>query len=101
MINYLILWCVGVSDSGKEIFLRDIWPSQEEIQEIISNVIKPSFFKEVYANIKSGSPAWQGLQVSKSTLYEWDPNSTYVRLPPYFKGMVRFSLFCFSFSLSK
>eukprot|EP00008_Paramoeba_atlantica_P003603 CAMPEP_0201486058 /NCGR_PEP_ID=MMETSP0151_2-20130828/10110_1 /ASSEMBLY_ACC=CAM_ASM_000257 /TAXON_ID=200890 /ORGANISM="Paramoeba atlantica, Strain 621/1 / CCAP 1560/9" /LENGTH=898 /DNA_ID=CAMNT_0047870465 /DNA_START=37 /DNA_END=2730 /DNA_ORIENTATION=+ len=78
---------VGVSDSGKEIFLRDIWPSQEEIQEIISNVIKPSFFKEVYANIKSGSPAWQGLQVSKSTLYEWDPNSTYVRLPPYFKGM--------------
>eukprot|EP00009_Paramoeba_aestuarina_P005674 CAMPEP_0201522862 /NCGR_PEP_ID=MMETSP0161_2-20130828/18591_1 /ASSEMBLY_ACC=CAM_ASM_000251 /TAXON_ID=180227 /ORGANISM="Neoparamoeba aestuarina, Strain SoJaBio B1-5/56/2" /LENGTH=899 /DNA_ID=CAMNT_0047921811 /DNA_START=39 /DNA_END=2738 /DNA_ORIENTATION=+ len=78
---------VGISADGKEVFLKDIWPSQEEIQEIISNVIKPAFFKDVYKNIQSGSEAWQNLKVNKSTLYEWDPKSTYVRLPPYFDGM--------------
>ena len=86
---------IGISDTGKEVFLKDIWPSQEEIQEIISSVIKPSFFKDVYKNIQSGSESWQNLKVNKSTLYEWDPKSTYVRLPPYFDGMVCFFFFLF------
>mmetsp|Transcript_6441 Transcript_6441/g.18253 ORF Transcript_6441/g.18253 Transcript_6441/m.18253 type:complete len:898 (+) Transcript_6441:85-2778(+) len=79
---------LGVSEkTGKPVFLRDIWPSRDEIQKIIAETIKPAFFREVYENIQSGSKEWQELEVSKSVMYEWDPKSTYVRHPPYFKGM--------------
>ena len=73
--------------NGEPVYLKDIWPSQKEIQETIRMAIKPEMYKEKYANVEEGNEMWQGLQVAGGDLYQWDPNSTYIQEPPFFKGM--------------
>ncbi len=73
--------------NGEPVYLKDIWPSQKEIQETIRKAIKPEMYKEKYANVEEGNEMWQGLQVTGGDLYQWDPNSTYIQEPPFFKGM--------------
>ncbi|MHA2365596.1 MAG: aconitate hydratase, partial [Candidatus Hodarchaeales archaeon] len=63
----------------------DIWPNQQEITEAIKRGITPEMFKNQYENIMEGDHTWQSLDSKPSVLYPWDPNSTYVRRPPYFK----------------
>ncbi|KAF8281980.1 cytosolic aconitase [Trypanosoma cruzi] len=72
---------------AKGVFLRDIWPRNEEVQEIVSRYVTPELFKSVYSNITTINEQWNALQVNEGKLYEWQPNSTYIHHPPYFESM--------------
>ncbi|XP_073966245.1 cytoplasmic aconitate hydratase-like [Choristoneura fumiferana] len=80
---------LGKRADGSSVFLRDIWPTRAEIQEVENKHVIPNMFKEVYEKIELGSPSWQALDVPKGKLYNWDPNSTYIKKPPFFDGMTR------------
>ncbi|KAG8073370.1 hypothetical protein GUJ93_ZPchr0006g43758 [Zizania palustris] len=78
---------IGTSKDGKEVYFRDIWPSTEEIAEVVKSSVLPDMFKSTYEAITKGNPMWNELSVSASTLYPWDSSSTYIHEPPYFKDM--------------
>lgn len=80
---------LGVNADGKAIFLRDIWPTRKEIQEIENRYVIPAMFREVYSKIELGSETWQSLQSPIGQLYPWDESSTYIKHPPFFEGMTR------------
>ena len=70
-------------------FLRDIWPSRDEVQKITQSVIKPEMFKEIYGRIAKGTDRWNSLQAPSGKIFQWDENSTYIHDPPFFKGMTQ------------
>jgi aconitate hydratase len=78
---------LGEDADGKPVYLRDIWPSQSEIQEIVSRHIDSDMFRSSYARVFAGDENWNRLQVPGGQIYEWDESSTYVKNPPYFEGM--------------
>ncbi|KAL4186617.1 hypothetical protein AMTRI_Chr09g14990 [Amborella trichopoda] len=78
---------IGTGKDGKKVFLRDIWPSNEEIAEVVQSSVLPDMFKATYEAITKGNPMWNELSVPTSNLYKWDPSSTYIHEPPYFKDM--------------
>lgn len=78
---------LGVDTSGKPVYLRDIWPTQEEVNATVSRFVTSQQFKQSYSNVFAGDQAWQGLQVPKGELYQWDKNSTYIKEPPFFQDM--------------
>lgn len=80
---------LGKRADGSSVFLRDIWPTRAEIQEVENRHVIPGMFKEVYAKIEQGSSSWQALEVPQGKLYRWDPNSTYIKKPPFFDGMTK------------
>src|SRR5205814_3307996 len=80
---------IGEDADGNEVYLHEIWPSSDEIQETISHAVRGEMFSRTYADVFTGDPAWRELPVPEGALFEWDPSSTYVRLPPYFEGMSR------------
>ena len=77
---------IGHDQDGKAVYLKDIWPTQKEISDIIEEYINSRMYREQYANVFEGSKAWQQLPAAEDEIYEW-PDSTYVRNPPYFEGM--------------
>ena len=77
---------LGEDDDGNPVYLRDIWPSQKEIHELMGN-IDSEMFKSSYASVFAGDANWNSLDVPSGEIYEWDPASTYVKHPPYFEGM--------------
>ncbi len=77
---------VGVGSDGKPVFLKDIWPSQAEIQEAVLGGLKPDMFKRRYENILENNPEWDKIEVARGGLYEWEEASTYIQKPPYFDG---------------
>lgn len=80
---------LGRTADGKEVFLRDIWPTRKEIQEVERKYVIPGMFREVYGRIQKGSESWQKLEAPQSVLYPWDEASTYIKRPPFFDGMTR------------
>ncbi|WOL09715.1 aconitate hydratase, cytoplasmic-like [Canna indica] len=78
---------IGTSKDGKEVYFKDIWPTTEEIANVVESSVLPDMFKETYEAITKGNPMWNQLSVPSSTLYTWDPSSTYIHEPPYFKDM--------------
>ena len=78
---------IGQDQHGKDVFLKDIWPSNAEIQEAVAKAVTAELFKKSYADVLKGDARWQGIQVTKSETYPWDSGSTYVQNPPYFEGM--------------
>ncbi len=80
---------LGQGSDGEDVFLRDLWPSREEIDQVIGRSVKGEMFSSTYADVFTGDERWRGLETPEGELYEWDPASTYVRLPPYFEGMPR------------
>jgi aconitate hydratase len=78
---------LGQDEDGNDVYLRDIWPSSDEIQEKISRAVQGEMFSRTYADVFTGDPAWRELPVPEGDLFAWDPDSTYVRRPPYFEGM--------------
>ncbi|XP_016974512.1 cytoplasmic aconitate hydratase [Drosophila rhopaloa] len=80
---------LGVDVNGKDVFLRDIWPTRSEIQEVEQKHVIPAMFQEVYSKIQLGSKDWQTLEVSDSKLYPWSGVSTYIKRPPFFERMTR------------
>jgi aconitate hydratase len=77
---------IGNDQNDKPVYLKDIWPTQNEIAEIIETHINSKMYRQQYANVFEGSKAWQNLPAPEGEIYEW-PDSTYVRNPPYFEGM--------------
>ena len=72
---------------GKDIFLKDIWPSQNEIEEIIENTIDPVMFSKAYEDSIQGDDAWKNLETPQGEIYQWQESSTYIKKPPYFESM--------------
>jgi aconitate hydratase len=75
---------LGLSRDGQPVYLKDIWPSQQEIQEAIQKSVKPEMFAKQYAVVTQGSEQWQAITGVEGDLYPWDENSTYIQEPPYF-----------------
>jgi aconitate hydratase A / 2-methylisocitrate dehydratase len=80
---------LGEDASGADVFLHDIWPSSDEINEVIASSVQDEMFRRTYADVFTGDERWRGLPVPEGELFEWEPSSTYVRRPPYFAGMPR------------
>ena len=78
---------LGVDHAGNPVFLRDVWPTQEEIRTALAEAMDPETFRAEYANVFEGDDAWKSLPVPAGDTYQWDPESTYVRRPPFFDGM--------------
>jgi aconitate hydratase len=80
---------LGEDRDGNDVYLRDLWPTAEEIQETITRAVRGEMFSRTYADVFTGDPAWRELPVPEGDLFAWEPDSTYVRRPPYFEGMSR------------
>jgi len=80
---------LGQDRDGNDVFLRDIWPTQQEIRDTIRNSVRTEQYREQYASVFDGDAEWRGLPVPDGNRYEWDEDSTYVRRPPFFEGMTR------------
>lgn len=78
---------LGNDKEGNSVFLRDIWPTASEIQTVIDSAISSEMFKKDYASVFEGDHRWKSLDTPAGKTFEWDPESTYVRKPPYFEGM--------------
>ncbi|HSM07863.1 MAG TPA: aconitate hydratase AcnA, partial [Gemmatimonadota bacterium] len=78
---------LGADPDGESVYLRDLWPSQEEIRETIRDSVKTEQFESEYADVFRGDEQWRELPIPEGDRYAWDPESTYVRLPPFFQGM--------------
>lgn len=77
---------IGQDKSGAEIFLHDIWPSQEEIANTIASCLTPDMFREQYNEVVNGPKEWQQLETSSTLNFNWDKESTYIQKPPYFEN---------------
>ncbi|MDT8386830.1 MAG: aconitate hydratase AcnA [Thiogranum sp.] len=80
---------IGQDANGKDLFLRDIWPTQKEINDIVASSVKREEFTEVYADIFKGENRWTSLASPESQLFGWQDDSTYIRNPPYFEGITK------------
>jgi len=78
---------LGTGKDGKPVYLKDIWPSQKEVSDIIAANIDSGMFEQVYGQVFNGDKNWNSLKVPKGEIYHWEEDSTYVRNPPYFVGM--------------
>jgi aconitate hydratase len=78
---------LGKDHNGADVYLADIWPTQQEIQNVIESSISSAMFTKDYASVFDGDHRWKSLATPTGKVFEWDPKSTYVRKPPYFDGM--------------
>ncbi|KAL2247627.1 UNVERIFIED_CONTAM: Aconitate hydratase 3, mitochondrial [Sesamum indicum] len=78
---------LGTGKDGKHVYFKDIWPTSEEIAEVVQSSVLPEMFKSTYEAITKGNTFWNQLSLPSSSLYAWDPKSTYIHKPPYFSGM--------------
>ncbi|WP_298012950.1 aconitate hydratase AcnA [uncultured Castellaniella sp.] len=80
---------LGKDKNGVDVYLRDIWPSSQEVQAVIQSSITAEMYMRGYSDVFAGNDAWRNLPTPEGDLYRWDDASTYVRNPPYFEGMRR------------
>ncbi|MCW2965815.1 MAG: aconitase [Actinomycetia bacterium] len=80
---------IGVGKDGEDVYLRDLWPSAKEVSDTIASSVRAEHFSETYSDVFTGDDAWRALEVPEGELFAWEPDSTYVRQPPYFEGMSR------------
>ncbi len=78
---------LGTDKEGKEVYLKDIWPTSEEIAEVMDKAIDPENFKRMYSDVNAFSPEWQNIEVSDGDLYAWQASSTYIQEPPFFENL--------------
>jgi aconitate hydratase len=78
---------LGEDKDGNPVYLKDIWPSQHDIQEVVAANIDSDMFKSSYASVFEGDANWKGIDSPRGEIYTWDDTSTYVKNPPYFEGM--------------
>ncbi|MEU9014050.1 aconitate hydratase AcnA [Streptomyces sp. NPDC048479] len=78
---------LGIDQDGKPVFLEDIWPTEAEVNDVVANSIGEDMFNKSYQDVFAGDAQWQALPIPTGNTFEWDPQSTYVRKPPYFEGM--------------
>ena len=77
---------LALDPQGQPVYLKDLWPGAAEIRALIQNHVKQEFYQSEYAKIFDGDEFWQSLSVEETTTFAWDPESTYIKLPPYFEG---------------
>jgi aconitate hydratase len=80
---------IGRDRDGNDVYLSEIWPTPEEVQDVIGRTVRSEMFSKTYADVYTGDDHWRSLPVPEGDLFAWDPASTYVRQPPYFEGMPR------------
>ncbi|MDA9745036.1 aconitate hydratase AcnA, partial [Candidatus Pelagibacter sp.] len=78
---------LGKTSDGKDVFLKDIWPSNQEIDEVLKDSLNASMFIKRYSAVSKGPDQWQKIKTKESSIYEWDENSTYVKKPPFFENL--------------
>jgi aconitate hydratase len=78
---------LGTDEQGEDVYLRDIWPSEQEIAKTIGEAVQSDMFRKSYGEVFAGDERWNGLDVPEGERFQWDEQSTYVRLPPYFGDM--------------
>ncbi|MGA8363239.1 MAG: aconitate hydratase [Solirubrobacteraceae bacterium] len=78
---------LGQDEQGQDVYLRDIWPSEQEIAKTVGEAVQADMFRKSYGEVFAGDERWSGLEVPEGERFAWDRQSTYVRLPPYFEGM--------------
>ncbi len=78
---------LGQDTDGNDVFMKDIWPSPTEVEDVIASSMDPKTFTKEYADVFAGGEQWQNLETPSGDTFAWDENSTYVRKPPYFDGM--------------
>ncbi len=80
---------LGQGSDGEDVFLRDLWPTNEEIEQAVAAAVDGGMFRKQYADVFTGDERWQALPVPEGDLYDWSDESTYIRRPPFFEGMPR------------
>jgi aconitate hydratase A / 2-methylisocitrate dehydratase len=80
---------LGQDRDGNDVYLRDLWPSAREVADTIAEAVQGDMFRRTYADVFTGEERWRELDIPEGELFAWDPESTYVRRPPYFEGMSR------------
>ena len=80
---------LGQDKDGNDVYLRDLWPSNDDIRKVVDQVISAEMFRERYADVFKGTAEWQAIKTSAGLTFNWDDGSTYVQNPPYFEGMSR------------
>ncbi|GAA2711101.1 MULTISPECIES: aconitate hydratase AcnA [Streptomyces] len=78
---------IGTDTEGNPVFLKDIWPTEAEVNEVVASAIGEDMFSKSYSDVFAGDAQWQALPIPTGNTFEWDAESTYVRKPPYFEGM--------------
>ena len=78
---------LGKSKEGKDIFLKDIWPSNKEIEDTLREALNAEMFIKRYSNVSEGPKQWQEIKTENTSIYNWDPGSTYVKKPPFFENL--------------
>ncbi|HKK07814.1 MAG TPA: aconitate hydratase AcnA, partial [Gemmatimonadota bacterium] len=78
---------LGEDEAGEPVYLREVWPSQEEIRETVREAVRTEMFRETYADVFAGTEKWRDLRVPEGERFAWEPDSTYVRQPPFFLGL--------------
>ncbi len=78
---------LGKDKNGKDVYLKDIWPSNKEIEETLREALNPEMFVKRYSNVSEGPIQWQKIKTEKSSIYNWDQGSTYVKKPPFFDNL--------------
>jgi aconitate hydratase len=78
---------LGNGSDGKPVYLKDIWPTNKEVQDAVRSAVTPEMFRTQYADVFSGDASWQSIKTAAGLTYAWDSKSTYVKNPPYFEGM--------------
>src|SRR3989440_390616 len=78
---------IGTDVNGESVYLRDLWPVQKEVSEVVAQSVTPEVFAKNYASVFEGDEHWRSLSNSTGELFDWDPNSTYIQEPPFFQGM--------------
>uniref|UniRef100_A0A8D1LVX3 Aconitase 1 n=2 Tax=Sus scrofa TaxID=9823 RepID=A0A8D1LVX3_PIG len=78
---------LGMNAKGQQVFLKDIWPTRDEIQAVERQFVIPGMFKEVYQKIETVNESWNALEAPSDTLYSWNPKSTYIKSPPFFEDL--------------
>ncbi|KAA9009271.1 aconitate hydratase AcnA [Histidinibacterium aquaticum] len=78
---------LGQDQQGNDVYLKDIWPTQKEIADLVEQTVTRESFQEKYADVFKGDEKWQAVETTDSETYDWPPSSTYVQNPPYFQGM--------------
>ncbi|WP_323042182.1 aconitate hydratase AcnA [Gemmobacter sp.] len=80
---------IGQTPDGKDVFLKDIWPTNKEIADLVHATVTREAFLSKYADVFKGDEKWQAVEVTEGETYDWPPTSTYIQNPPYFRGMAR------------
>ena len=78
---------LGKDKNGKDVFLKDIWPSNKEIEDLMLSSLNADMFKQRYSNVSEGPKEWQAINTTDSDIYNWEANSTYVKRPPFFDDL--------------